>query len=491
VTDSERIVANTAYRATAEVVSKLVSVAFYVVLAREVGAASFGVFTFGLAIGALVTTLASFGQDAVVTREVARRRDLVHHYFLNTIALKLALGVPVVVATVAIGSAFGMDSVTRQVVLLLGIAVTVEALMAVCFSVFQGFDRLGFIPVVLIVQRVVMTGVGIPIVLLGGGVVAASAVYLGGALAGFGLGLYFIFRRIVRPRLELEPAAWTRIMRTAAPIGIGTVFMTTLFRIDAALLALFTTSVDVGQYGAAYRLFEASLFLTWAVGAATYPVFARLGPDSVPSLREVHDRALKLTIAPTLPIAVGALVLGPGVTKLFFGEEYERGGEALTLMAGAVALFPVAFVVAGMLVAQDRQGAVAKTQGLVAAQNIAANVALIPLFGLSAAALNASVSEAILAGILLTLAWRQAGGIDVRRVAAGPVLAGFLCGITMLALHEDFGTAALAGGAVYIVVLGLWERLFYPDDARAIADFILRRRRQPPSGDPAEVLPPS
>jgi O-antigen/teichoic acid export membrane protein len=489
VTDSERIVANTAYRAVAEVVSKLISVAFYVVLAREVGDASFGIFTFGLAIGALVTTLASFGQDAVVTREVARRRDLVHHYFANTMALKVVLAIPVVVATAVIGAAFGMDSVTRQVVLLLGIAVTVEALMAVCFTIFQSFDRLGHIPVVLVVQRTVMTAVGIPIILLGGGVVAASAVYLAGALAGLVLALVFLFRRVVRPRLSVQVAAWGPLMRASAPVGVGTVFMTTLFRIDAALLALFTTNAVVGQYGVAYRLFEASLFLTWAVGAATYPVFARLGRDTDPPLRVVHDRALKLIIAPTIPLAVGALVLGPGVTKLFFGEEYEAGGEALTLMAGAIALFPVAFVVAGLLIAQNRQGAVAKTQGLVAVQNVVANVAFIPLFGLSAAALNATISEALLAGALLTLAWRHVGGIDVRRVAAGPVLAGIACGLAMLALQEDFGTATLAGGAAYAIVLAAWERLVYPDDARAIADFILRRQT-PPSGDPAGVLPP-
>ena len=44
-TGARRILANTAYRLIADVGSKLASIAFYVVMARELGAKSFGVFT--------------------------------------------------------------------------------------------------------------------------------------------------------------------------------------------------------------------------------------------------------------------------------------------------------------------------------------------------------------------------------------------------------------------------------------------------------------
>ena len=48
-------------------------------------------FTFGLSFVVLVTTLGDFGQDAVLTREVARDRGLLDRYFANTLALKLVL----------------------------------------------------------------------------------------------------------------------------------------------------------------------------------------------------------------------------------------------------------------------------------------------------------------------------------------------------------------------------------------------------------------
>ena len=63
---------NTLYPLVGDLGGKVASLAFYVVMARKLGAADFGVFTFALAFGALITTVADFEQDKILTREVAR-----------------------------------------------------------------------------------------------------------------------------------------------------------------------------------------------------------------------------------------------------------------------------------------------------------------------------------------------------------------------------------------------------------------------------------
>jgi O-antigen/teichoic acid export membrane protein len=473
-TDAHGIVAKTTYLIVAEVVSKVISLAFYIVLAREVGDAGFGIFTFALAFVSLVTTLSIFGQDAVVTREVARRRELIHDLFANTVALKLVLALVALALALVIATVAGMDGETRLVVLLLGLAVTAESLMATCFAAFQSFDRLGFIPIVLVSQRTATTLVGIPVVLLAEDVALASGVYLGAAIFALVLAIALLFRSVVRPRLRVDARAWWPFMRTALPIGLSNVFSTTLFRVDALILALFASEAVVGDYGAAYRLFEATLFVTWSVTTAAYPVFARL-PGTGYSLRFIHERALKLGVAPTLPIAVGALVLGPAVVTLVYGGEFEEGGLALTLLAPAIALYPIGYVTAAMLVARDRQRVVATILGVVALENVVANVIFIPLFSLNAAALNTSISELLLAISLAWFARRLTGGLDALRIAAGPAIAGGLAAVTMLLLRNQLGLAVPAGAAVYLVVLVAWERKRFPEDARAVTDFILRR----------------
>ena len=275
-TSANRILANAGFRAVADIGSKVASIALYVVMARQLGDAGFGVFTFGMAFVTLVTTFANMGQQPVLTREVARDHRRVHEYFANTFALQLTLSVPALLLAFGAGTALGFDSETRTVVLLLGVAVVAEALMSTTFATYQAYERLGFIPVVLIAQRWTTAGAGIAALALGAGVVTVSWIYLAGALCALLLALYFLVTRIVRPRLEVTVRRWIPLMKVALPIGIAGVFATILFRIDVAMLGWYESDARGRPVRRGVPVLESTLFISWSIGTAVYPVFSRL-----------------------------------------------------------------------------------------------------------------------------------------------------------------------------------------------------------------------
>jgi O-antigen/teichoic acid export membrane protein len=472
---AQRILANTAYRGFADLGSKVVSLALYVVMARELGESEFGVFTFALAAAMLVTALGGFGQDAILVREVARDHRRIDAYFANTLALKLVLSIPALLLAIAAASFMEVARDTRIVVALLGAAIIAELLITTCFAVYQAFERLVYMPIVLITQRTITALVGIAALLLGADVVLVSAVYLGGSVVALVLALVLVVRKVVRPRLEIETDLWVPFMRVAAPVGLAGVFGTVLFRVDAAILAWFDTADVVGNYGAAYRLFEAAFFVSWAVGTAVYPVFSRLSPTSEPPVRIVFDRGLKLVLALLLPLSIGGLVLGRPLVELIYGPDYDQADAALMILAPAIAFHGVTHVAGLLLVAQNRQLVMAAIQGIVAALNVAANFVLIPVLSLEGAAISALASQVLLGLVFLVYAARTAGGVDLGRVVAGPAIAGALAAAAMFLLRDQLPLAILAGGALYTAALAIFERLAYPDDAQAIADFLRRR----------------
>ena len=473
---ARRILANAGWRALSDVGSKVVTLLLYAVMARELGAAAFGVFVFALAFVMLVTTLASFGQDGILTREVARDRGLIHRYFFNTLALKLTLALPVLGLSLAVAWAIGMGPETRLVILFLGIATVVEALIQTCFAAFQAFEQLSLMPAVVVTQRVVTTVPAIAAMLfLGANVVAVAAIYAAGTLVAIWLALTLLVRRVARPRLETDVRSWWPLMRVAAPLGLAGVFITVLLRVDTAMLALYKSDAVVGNYGAAYRLFEASLLVGWSVTAAVYPVFSRLKRDSEPPVSLVYERALKLVLAPTLPLAFGAILLGGPLVHLVYGSGFDDAGSALAWLGPAIVLYPVAQISGALLVAQDRQVALAVVYGVVAAENILANLVLIPAFSLQGAAAGASLSQALLAVPLLYLARRTAGRVDVKRIALGPVLSAAASAIAMFLLRDSFALAVVVSAVVFVAVLVPFEKRVYPEDARALGSFLRRR----------------
>ena len=445
-------------------------------MARELGEAEFGVFVFGLAFVMLVTTFANFGQDGILTREVARDRALIHRYFANTVAVKLTVAVPALVVALGVAWAIGMDGETRLVILFLGIATVVEALIQTCFAAYQAFEQLSLMPPVVITQRVVTTIPAIlAMVFLDATVVAVAAIYAVGTLVAIWLALTLLVRRIARPRLETDPSMWWPLMRVAAPLGIAGVFITVLLRVDTAMLAFYKSDAVVGNYGAAYRLFEASLLVGWSVTAAVYPVFSRLSRTSEPPVSLVYERALKLVLAPTLPLAAGAILLGGSLVHLVYGDGFDEAGSALAWLAPAIVLFPVAQISGALLVAQNRQTVLAVIYGLVALENVLANLILIPAFSLEGAAFGASLSQFLVAVPLVLLARQTAGAIDVRRVLTGPLLAATLSTVAMFFLRDGFALAVVVGAASFIIIVVAFERRFYPDDARALTSFLRRR----------------
>jgi len=475
VTSAGRILANTGFRAIADIGSKIASIALYVVMARRLGDAAFGVFTFGFAFVTLVTTFANLGQPAILTREVARDHRRLHDYLANTLALQLALGVPALILAVGLHEALGFEAGARTVVLLLGLAVVAEALMATCFATFQAFERLVYIPIVLITQRWVTAGVGIAALALGAGVETVSAIYLAGAVGALILALYCLFTRVARPRLEVRVKRWWPLMRVALPVGIAGVFATILFRVDIALLGWFEDDSVVGDYGAAYRLLESTLFISWSIGTAVYPVFSRLSRTSETTVGAVFEGALKLGAALTLPLAVGAAVLAYPLMDLLYGSDFEDGALPLILLAPTIFLYPPTYIAAYVLISQDRQSVLAWVYGSVAVVNIGLNLVLIPVYSLDAAAFVTSFSQLLCAALMVSLALRASGPVDVRTITGGPVLAAALAGGVMALLHDEILVAAPAGAVVYAVVLTLFERRFHPHDYERVTRFLRRR----------------
>jgi O-antigen/teichoic acid export membrane protein len=365
---------------------------------------------------------------------------------------------------------------TRWTILILGVALVADQLSITCFAVYQAFEQLVYVPIVILVQRALTVTVSVAALMAGAGVVAVAAIYLAGAVAAFALACALVRRRVARPRLHVTPRDWPALFAAAAPVGVATVLALLLFRADMAILALFEPESVVGNYGAAFRVFESTLFVSWAVTTAVFPVLARLTVSSRPSLGEVFDGALKLLVALTLPLSVLTVVLADPLIQLVYGSAFEDAVVPLQLLGPAIVLYSVSFLAGSMLVAQNRQRSTAVVYGALALANVAASLVLIPVLSLDGAAAASLATQFGLALALLVLARRASGSIGWSRILVGPAAASALLGLTAYALRGHFVAALLAAAAVYVVSLTALEYRAHPEDARRIRSFVRQSR---------------
>jgi O-antigen/teichoic acid export membrane protein len=458
---------NTAVLVAGEALSKLASAALYFVMARELGQEDFGAFTFALSLALLTTTVAGLGTDDFVTREVARGTadGARHGLFWPAVTIKVVIGALGVAVALAVVAAGGFDAEVAVAVALLGVAAVVELLSKTIFATFQGLDDLRPNAVALLLQRTVTAAVGITALLLGAGVVVAAATYLGGALVAQLYAQLRLRRAAVRPTRDRVRSRALVLARESAPLGVATLLGTLLFRIDTTLLGLLEDEAEVGLYGAAFRLLETTLFLSFAFAAALLPAMMRA--PSPAAMRPAFEAGVKVVLVGTVPIGMAYALFAAPLVDLLYGDAYAAAVPSVRLLGAATALYGLSYLASDALLPAGAVRRLPWVIGVVLVQNLALNLLLIPRYGAEAAAAATSISEATLALWLTALVVRRCGRLALGRVLLGPAVGATAMLATWAVLGDGLPVLLLAGAA-YVAATGAVERLRHPEDVRGL-----------------------
>ncbi len=485
-TSSRTVARNTIARGAAEIVAKIGSLAFYAVMARELGADDFGSFIFALSLSSVVLIAAGFGMDALMTREIAKDQESVHTLLSTVMVLKGSMLCALIGLLAGIALIGPYNSATRIAVVVIGAGVAIEMLSATLHAVVQGFERMEVGAVGLVAQRTVTAVVGIAVLLEGGGLIAASLVFLAGSIVGY-LVTWFYMRKVVRPEFRPDRSQFTKVLKISAPIGVASLMFTVLLRLDATLISFFThgDQAQVAHYGAAYRLIDATMFVPWAFGAAMLPWLARQDQHDTKLLARGTSVGLKLLTAFLLPIGVGYVVFAPSLINLIYGSGFAEAVVPLRLLGMMTVLYAINAYASSVLIARHRPEVFARGIGVVLVLNLVLNVLLIPPHGANGAAFAAIVSGTLLAGYSVWHVHAAVGGFSLTRALAGPVIGGAVLAAFVLLTGLPFLPSAIVATLLYIVVLLAFERTVFPGDLELISGIIKGRRggpRQPAGG---------
>lgn len=452
-------------RAAGEVVAKLASLAFFVTMARELGAGGFGDFTFALSLSTVLILGAGFGTEELVAREVAREHDRVHDYLGNVVVVKVLASIALLLAMALIVNLGDYSADTRAAVYIVGAGVAVENLGRTWHSVFTAYERLEMISISLVVQRTLTAAVGIALLLSGSGLVVASVVFSAGAVVGLLVASQVLRRFVVAPRWKLDRSRWIRLVKAGIPIGLASLLFTILLRADAALLGFLSGGDDnseVGLYGAAFRLVEGTLFISWAFSASMLPWLARREDPQL--VARGYEIAAKAITGVLMPIALIFVLLAPRLIHLLYGDGYVDAELPLRLLGMLTVLYGVNSLAATLLISRDRPQAFTRIAAFVALENIVLNVILIPHYGADAAAFNAALSGVLLAALSLMVVSRAVGSVRPGRIFGAPVVGGAAMSGIVLATSLPLVPAVALGVAVYAAAAVAFERTVFPED---------------------------
>jgi O-antigen/teichoic acid export membrane protein len=277
------------------------------------------------------------------------------------------------------------------------------------------------------------------------------------------------------PQAKIRYHTWRILAASGLPFATQDFFISLLARVDTLILALIASQAVVGRYGAAYRLFESTLFATYAITGAFAAMYTYLGPDTDPPLRAVYQRSVKLSLIALTPLAVAFTVLGAPICRLIYGPSFSSASVPLGILGPAVVLISLITLTNSLMLSRESPRLMVKLTAAMAVVNIVLNLILIPPYGGGGAATAMLATEFVYAILILRMASRTIGGIQWLVTIAGTVSAGGGMVAVTLLLHGHLWPALLAGGAAYLGLLFCVERIVSPLDVRFVTQMVRRR----------------
>ncbi|HEX6290337.1 MAG TPA: flippase [Herpetosiphonaceae bacterium] len=480
-----RLLRNSAVPFAIQLINQAINFGFGLVLYRMLLPTAIADFVFAAFVTTmLLATIAEWGLNIYLTREVARSSTAIEQTFGTALLIRFVLAAVVIPASVLIVLSYnglqaaglieyGFDREGLLLMLILACTVLPGAFSAAVSALFMATERPIVSAVVNLLTNIVSTLLKIGALVLGWGVLGVAWAALAATIASAVLFGVLLLRNWGVPRVRFDRALAGTMLRAGWPLMLNSLLLAVFFRFDVAIIKA-SRAVELAAYDAAYKYITLTQILPPIVINAVFPLFARQAATDRAALQRAYTYLVRLLLLLALPIATGVTVLAPWLIAIYGAEYVALGAPALAILIWYLPLSYVNGVTQYVLIALDRPRTITVSFGAAAVFNLGFNLAFVPGYGVQAAALATMLSEIVL---FVPLWWVLRTEIEppaVWRLAWRPALAAVGMAVGMLVAGQMHVLLSILLGPLILWGLLLIVGAVQEEDRR-LARRVLRR----------------
>lgn len=465
---------NTAIVLGARVVSQLLALVTVVLLERHLRPAGTGGFVDVVNVSALVAVVLDLGFSTLFQREAARAPDQISRFLSSLICARAIMGL---LALGVFASVLALQAKSEYI--LPGFCMMLlSSYSGLLRGGFYAVRRLGLEAAAIMLQSLtllLLVGVGVH---LGGHVSFFLWAYTGSYLV---VCVYYLIALpasgIARLGLSLDRGLIFSWLLEGLPFALAFLVTSIYFKIDVPILDLLRGDHETGLYGAAYKPFEALLFIPTSMLNVVFPVLSVYHRDASHRMPWAVARFYKALLLLGWPIGIGTFMLVLGLRPIYV---FAASAPVLRILALAIVFMFCNNAFIAALNSIDRQ--VMFTWAALGSMvvNVGLNLVLIPHFGYMGAAWATVLTEIALGAMGWALTTRYLGRLPILSLSWRVLLAGALMGALLVPFRDVSGPALIlvvAGAALCYSAFVLLLRAIDPEEMDLIRRAIWRGQR--------------
>ena len=395
--------ANTSWLLGERILRMGVSLFVGIYVARYLGPERFGLLSYSLSFVMLFSSLASFGLDDILVRELVKRPEQRKNLLGTVFWLKVC-------GTVVMGTAIALvlqfKSEDQQTYLMIGL-ITIGLLFQTTNVVdfyFQSQVQSKYAIRAQAFQLLVTSLFKIYLVWNQAELIwFAFALMLDQAVVAALFLLVYHWKIEWFPFLSFTWIQAKKLMIDAWPLIFAGMVVSVYMKIDQVMLKEMLDAKAVGVYAAAVKLCEAWYFVPTAVIASLFPAIITARKNSETLYEERVQKLYDLMVWVAVAVALPTTLFADWVILILYGADFQEAADVLKMYIWAGVFVSLGVASSKWLIAENLERYSFYSTLLGAILNIVCNFYLIPIYGIRGAALATLISYGTAAYLSMAL----------------------------------------------------------------------------------------
>lgn len=399
----KRIIKNIFFKFSGEIFSRLFTFIFFIYVARLLGDAGFGEYTFVASFAGIFLIFTDPGFNTLLIRDIASDKTKINQYVGNINTLKIILSVVVFIFMTVIISLSSYSPVTVLNVQLAGLMALINSFIDYGNAIFNAFEKMQNEMWIKIINKILIVFTGAICLIIKPDVTyLLIGITIANSLTVF-ISLIFLIKYGIKIRFLFESEFLRNFFKQAVPMAITSICVLIYFRIDIIMLSyMHRSNAEIGWYSVGTRLIDAFAIIPYLIMTAIFPVLSSFSSsNSADENQNKHFKAIikksfKYLILLSIPLTILGMLFAKEIILLLYGVKFINATQALQTLIFVLPFIFANFVFMYALTVIKKQNSVAFTTFLCIPVNIILNLALIPVYGYIGAGISTVLTEIFL-----------------------------------------------------------------------------------------------
>jgi len=383
-----------------------------VILARTLGAESFGLFTATIGTINLIMPLAGFGIAAFWLKIFGQEGWGALRWLPSSFNFILISTFLVIIALIIWATVGPHDPTTRSLLKILSLLVLGNVALELLKSKLQLEEKYislavwqlayPLLKLVMVISLVFMEKS--TILSIGWGFsILSIVIFFSASLALFEMlrGKFYLQGHGEKDSLFMQstliPSTTKEVCKQSWAFGFAGMFYIIWSTSNVVLLKYFSGDVYAGIYGVSLLVINAICILPGVIYSKyLMPKIHRWANQDIMQLKEIYTLGNKIMLLIGTLMMVSLFLSSNYIIEHIFGDEFSESANLLLILAITLPIKFVGHSVGAMLVTKDNMYKKVKAMGVVATLNVMMNIIAIPIWGIYGVAVTSIISEVIL-----------------------------------------------------------------------------------------------